>query len=115
MLELGVKKERKVKGKHTDDEPAETNVDELTTAVSVNKPSKTNKETKTIASSKDEASLAAESSVKRSRQVLVFGVSVDVNKKQFRAMATKAFRKTDVDLLKEVTNLLFYQYSIILT
>lgn len=49
-----------------------------------------------------EASAAAESSVKRSRQVLVFGVPVDMNKKQFRAIATKAFRKTDVDLLKEV-------------
>jgi hypothetical protein len=39
--------------------------------------------------------------VKGSRQVLVFGVSTDLNKKHFRAVAVKG-RKTDVDILKEV-------------
>jgi RNA recognition motif-containing protein len=43
-----------------------------------------------------------EMGIKKSRQVLIFGVSMDVNKKHFKALGVKASRKTEVELLKEV-------------
>lgn len=102
MLELGVKKERKVKGKLTEG-VSETVTEVLQPTTTTTTHLKSDKIVKTSAREVAAAAAAADAAhVKRSRQVLVFGVSVDVNKKQFRAIATKGFRKTDVDLLKEV-------------
>lgn len=103
-LELGLKKEREKKPKGDKATAEEHAAAPLKEAVPAQKP-EVQKEQKPAKAAKQVANkeaAAEESHIKRSRQVLVFGVPVDLNKKQFRAITTKGFRKTEVDLLKEV-------------
>lgn len=100
ILELGLKKERKPKDKTLTNE---TDADAAVVApeTKAQKPEKVPKAAPAVTQAGTEAA-SSEPTVKRSRQVLVFGVSMDVNKKHFRAIGTKGHRKTEVELLKEV-------------
>lgn len=84
----------------------------MATAPKAGKPAKIDKaatkKTSNDASEAKKADAAAAAVVKGSRQVLVFGVSTDMNKKHFRAVAVKG-RKIDVDILKEVRHTPLYQ------
>lgn len=114
ILELGHKKERKGRSKEAaDKEAAETGETEPTeapeaTPVKADKAA-LKKEKKEAAKARqdkiDECSVGGDS-IKKSRQVLVFGIPMDINKKHFRALATRESKKTDVDLLKEVRTIL---------
>ncbi len=44
---------------------------------------------------------STEASIKKSRQILVFGIPIDVTKKIFKRVLDKASRKTTVELVKE--------------
>eukprot|EP01034_Spumella_vulgaris_P022073 gene22073-28168_t len=48
---------------------------------------------------------ASEASIKKSRQILVFGIPVDINKKAFKMSVSKISRKADVELIKEENEL----------
>lgn len=106
ILELGHKKERKGRSKETADQDATDTGDVEATPVKVKVDNAANKKekkerAKAMQDKSDECSVGGDS-IKKSRQVLVFGIPMDINKKHFRALATKGFRKTEVDLLKEV-------------
>ena len=112
VLELGLKKERKGKNKLAA-ETTEDNNEQITKSQEEEEqkeiePKKTPEDKKlatksNIKVSQDTSSVTTAdiNHIKRSRQVLVFGVPTDLNKKHFRAIAVKG-RKTEVELLKEV-------------
>jgi hypothetical protein len=122
MLELGHKKERTGRNKTAEkeatgdaeaadaEEGGEVEKEEEGDA-SASKPAR-KQQTKTPKAPKavltaEEAQAERETvemGIKKSRQVLIFGVSMDVNKKHFKALGVKASRKTEVELLKEVRN-----------
>lgn len=109
-MELGHKKERKGRSKDVDREATTEVIQmETTTESEVQEDNSDNKKqqkkhSKAKQDKSDECSVVGGDSIKKSRQVLVFGIPVDINKKHFKALATRGFKKTEVDLLKEVSH-----------
>lgn len=97
-LDYGIKKENlKRKSKHDvkDNEDRPT-VDEETPS-GVEEKVEVSPEEKEMSDSDDH--------VNHSRQIVVFGIPIDVNKKIFKSVLQKVSRKAVVELLKEVINI----------
>ncbi len=102
-LEFGVKKEDNHKRKASTVNQTDGNEQIETPSASINS-------TKCENSSKEKEALAFGESengdkphINRSRQILVFGVPIDVNKKQFKLIISKVARKgSEVELIKQV-------------
>lgn len=111
-LEIGVKKDRVKKDDVSAPEPAvEAEEQTQVTAKAISKVSAKDSEEVAVATAnkgdapaelKPTADGASEASIKRSRQILVFGIPVDINKKAFKMTVSKISKKTDVELIKEV-------------
>lgn len=115
ILELGLKKERVGKNKEkANAEGAEVESEEQTKVEPVKPDAAAKKDKKAAAKAKVEAAAPAadthDGSVRKSRQVLIFGIPMDITKKQFRAISTRGYKKTEVDLLKEVHNIIQCNY-----
>jgi hypothetical protein len=117
-LETGVKKERTSKKENTSveeidaqpkDEKTETAIPPVKTHTKVIK--SVNSDTTVAAADESESMEPSEASIKKSRQILVFGIPTDINKKAFKMAISKLSRKADVELIKEV----FVQFLFLLT
>ena len=107
-MELGLKKERvgrnKEKNATSDDAAAESEVPQTEEATAET----TDKQEKKVVKAKPVPAAAPASdvhdgTVRKSRQVLIFGIPMDITKKHFRAISTRGYKKTEVDILKEVS------------
>ncbi len=65
----------------------------------------TNSANDDVSKSAAEVTTETHESIKKSRQILVFGVPVDVNKKAFKMAISKISKKAEVELIKEVPHL----------
>lgn len=112
-LELGVKKERLTKkdreaaAANKATESASTPAKEVKPA-NEPKPAKESKKPAANTVVKDEEKAEEEEfedgsgHIKKSRQILVFGVPVDISKKAFKMAMSKISKKSEVELIKEV-------------
>lgn len=109
-LETGVKKERTSKKDNTTieaanvEEPKEENEAPVVPVKTHTKVIKSVSSDTTVAVSggDSESVEPSEASIKKSRQILVFGIPTDINKKAFKMAVSKLSRKADVELIKEV-------------
>lgn len=102
ILELGFKKERVGRNKEASTGAEDGETEEKATEETTESTKATGKK-----EAKAKPVVAAvpagdhDGSVRKSRQVLIFGIPMDVTKKHFRAISTRGYKKTEVDLLKE--------------
>lgn len=101
-LELGVKKERLTKKER---EAAKAEPTSTVKKPEVKAPKETKKPVAKAEASEDAEEDGADDGtghIKKSRQILVFGVPVDISKKAFKMAMSKISKKSEVELIKEV-------------
>ena len=100
ILELGLKKERVGRNKENNADAegdAEAEKEEVAPETVEAKDKKVVKAKPVVGAAPSDH----DGSVRKTRQLLIFGIPVDITKKHFRALATRGSKKTEVDLLKE--------------